>query len=123
MNRLALLLALATPLAAATSDPLAGRVAGKAERCIPLGLLQGPQIVDDHTILYRQSGKRVWRTGPVGNCGQMRPLDTLIVEVYGGQLCANDRYRVLTPGLIIPGPYCRFQPFVPYDKPPTGRTG
>jgi hypothetical protein len=122
MNRLVLLAALALPLAAARSDPLVGYTAGKPEQCVSLSRLQGPEIVDDHTILYRQNGRRIWRTGPVGNCGYMRPFDTLIVDVYGGQLCANDRFRVLSQSTIIPGPYCRFRPFVPYDKP-TGRTG
>lgn len=116
MIRPALLAALALPLAAAASDPLAGRVAGPPAQCIDLGRLTGPQIVDDHTILYRQNGRRVWRTGPVGDCTPMRPFDTLILEVYGGQLCANDRFRVRSPNLIIPSAPCRFQPFVPYDK-------
>ena len=85
---------------------LAGRVPGQAEKCISLSAVQGPQIVDEHTILYRQSGKRVWRTGPVGACPSLRPLETLVVEVWGGQLCRNDRFRVVTPGMSIPSGSC-----------------
>lgn len=96
---------------------LAGRVPGKAENCITLSRVDGPQIVDPHTILYRQSGKRVWRTEPVGACPSLRPLEALVVEVWGGQLCRNDRFRVVTPGLSIPSAYCRFGSFTPYDKP------
>lgn len=114
--RAALLAALALPLAAAKSDPLAGRVAGPPSNCIDLQRVQGPDIVDSHTILYRQSGKRIWRATPVGNCPALRPISTLIVDVYNDQLCRNDRFRVIEPGSIIPSAYCRFGRFVPYDK-------
>ena len=117
--RRALVLAavLAAPIAAAKSDPLAGRLAGPPSECVNLSSLEGPQIVDDHTILYRQSGRRIWRTGPVGPCPSLRPFGVLIVDVYGGQLCRNDRFRVKDPNLSIPSGYCRFSAFVPYDKP------
>jgi hypothetical protein len=107
----------AVPDKDAVTKALAGRVPGQAEDCITLSSNQGPQIVDAQTILYRQSGKRVWRTGPIGACPSLRPLETLVVEVWGGQLCRNDRFRVITPGLSIPSGYCRFDRFTPYDKP------
>jgi hypothetical protein len=117
VSRAALLAALALPLAAAASDLLAGRVAGPPQQCVALSRLSGPEVIDANTILYRESGRRIWRTGAVGHCAVVRPLDTLIVEVYGNQLCANDRFRVVRPGTIIPSASCRFQPFVPFDKP------
>ncbi|WP_235529819.1 hypothetical protein [Sphingomonas sp. Leaf242] len=103
-------------LGAGKSDPLAGRTAGAPVRCIDLQQLNGPEIVDAHTILYRQSGKRIWKTGPVGECPSLRPFDTLIVDVYGGQLCRNDRFRTVSVGMSIPSGYCRFRDFTPYDK-------
>lgn len=121
IRRIAPFAALAVALVAARSDPLAGRVAGPAVDCIELSRTDGPDIVDQGTILYRQSGKRIWRTGPVGTCPSLRPLTTLIVEVYGSQICRNDRFRVLEPGTSIPSAYCRFDRFTPYDKP-TGRS-
>lgn len=116
MIRAALLASLALPLLAAKSDPLAGRVAGKAERCIPLSATQGPQIIDDRTIAYRQSGRRLWVNHPIGPCYRLRQLNTIIIDVYSGQLCRNDRFRVLEIGSTIPGPFCRFGDFVPYDE-------
>jgi hypothetical protein len=113
------LLALALPLMAAKSDPLAGRVAGAPSNCINLSQNNGPSIIDDHTILYTEgAGRRVWKTGPVGRCPSLEPLGTLVVEVYGGQLCRNDRFRVLTPGTRIPSGYCRFTAFTPYTRAP-----
>lgn len=103
-------------LMAARDDPLAGRVAGKPQACLPSINQITPEVIDERTILYRFTGKRVWRTGPVGPCRSLRPLTTLIVEVNGGQLCRNDRFRVLTPGTTIPSAWCRFDSFTPYDR-------
>lgn len=116
MRRLASFSALVLALAAARSDPLAGRVAGPPSECIDINRIQGPDIVDANTIIYRQSGKRLWVTHPVGPCPSLRPLNTLIVDVYNSQLCRNDRFRVLEPGANIPSGYCRFDRFIPYDK-------
>lgn len=106
---------LAAALTAARGDPLAGRTAGPPSNCLDLDLVGGPDIVDAHTILYRQSARRVWRTEPIGACPGMRYGDTLIVELYGRQMCRNDRFRAVHPG-SLPGAVCRFGPFVPYDR-------
>lgn len=100
-------------------DPLAGRVAGESRDCLELSRVQGPDIVDQTTILYRQNRSRIWVTHPVDACPSLRPdFSTLIVEPTGTQLCRNDRFRVRTPNSIIPGPVCRFGRFVAYDLPP-----
>lgn len=103
-------------LLAARDDPLAGRVPGRPVECLDLSRVQGPDIVDSHTILYRQNRRRIWRTGPVGACSPMRTGDTLIVELYSSQICHNDRFRPRAPG-SLPGGQCRFDRFVPYDLP------
>lgn len=113
----AALLALALALTAARDDPLAGRVPGSAVDCIELSRVQGPEIVDARTILYRQSARRVWRTGPVGACAAMRPGDGVVAMIYANRLCRNDRFRVRAPGTLLGGE-CRFGPFTPYDKTP-----
>jgi hypothetical protein len=107
-------------LVAARDDPLAGRTAGPAVDCIDLDFVQGPDIVDRRTILYRQNAGRIWRTGPVDGCGTMRTGDGIIAEVQGRRLCRNDRFRVRTNSVVL-GRICRFGPFVPYDL--KGRSG
>lgn len=111
-----LLLAIAAVGPAKERDPLAGRVAGKPAECISLSHNSSPTIIDRRTILYRESGRRVWRTGPIGECPALRPMNTLIIEVFGNQLCRNDRFRVLEPNAGIPSGVCRFDRFTPYDK-------
>lgn len=113
------LLALALPLTAAKSDPLADRIAGAPADCITLSNTNGPEIIDAHTILYREgAGRTIWKTGPVGACPSLAPLNPLIVDVWGAQLCRNDRFRVVTPGSSIPSGYCRFTQFTPYTRTP-----
>lgn len=103
-------------LTGADRDPLAGRVAGPPQRCISLATVSdGPAIVDAKTILYRQ-GPRLYRTGPRGSCPALRPFNTLIVEVFGNELCSGDHFRVLEPGSTIPSGACLFTEFTPYTK-------
>lgn len=108
---------LAAPSLAADRDPLAGWTAGAPEECIALDRVQGPDIQRDGTIVYRQNRRRLWMTRPVGSCPSLRSPATLIVAVTGSRLCRHDRFRVQQANSIIPGPVCRFGPFVPYDKP------
>ena len=107
----------AAPRQETAESALAGRVAGKPVDCVEQSRLGGPQIIDSKTLIYRESGRRVWRNDLVGECPGLRPMDTLIVDVYGSQLCRNDHFRAISPGDRIPGPYCRFGQFIPYDKP------
>lgn len=94
----------------------AGRTAGTPQRCIDSSQFNGPRIIDARRIAYHQSG-REWVSDLPAACPGLRRDATLIVDVYGGQLCQNDRFRTVYPGQSIPGPYCRFGKFTPYDKP------
>ena len=107
----------AAPAAQREKDPLAGRIAGKAVDCVGQTQLGGPDIVDNRTILYRQSLRRIWRNDLPAACAGLRPNTTLIVEIYGSQLCRNDHFRTRDAGSIIPGPICRLGKFTPYDLP------
>ena len=99
------------------ASALAGRVAGTPVDCVEKTRLDGPQVIDQKTLIYHESGRRIWRNDLIGTCPGLQPTDTLIIDIYGGQLCRNDHFRALTPGLTIPGPYCRLGKFTPYDKP------
>jgi len=111
----------AAPRQETIESALAGRVAGKPVDCVDHSRLDGPQVIDDKTLIYRESGRRIWRNDLIGVCPGLKPMDTLIVDVFGTQLCRNDHFRALTPGLSIPGPYCRLGKFTPYDKPAKGK--
>ncbi len=100
----------------ALNKALAGRVAGEAKDCISVTSSDGPMIIGE-TLLYRD-GRRLWRTEPVGGCPGLDDDKILVVELHGSQLCRNDRFRTLDrSSTLIPGPYCRFGAFTPYEKP------
>lgn len=115
MSRIALAALLPLALTAATSDPLAGRVAGAPQQCIDPRSNTNAVIEEGGRILWRD-GRRWWVATPVGPCPSLRPMNTLIIERWGAQLCRNDRFRVITPGQMIPSAPCRFGDFVPYTK-------
>ena len=96
---------------------IAGRTAGAPQSCIDLSQSNGPQVIDARRIAYHQSGRREWVSDLPEACPGLRRDVTLIVEVYGSQLCENDRFRTISPGQSIPGAYCRFGKFTPFDKP------
>ncbi len=100
----------------ALAKALAGRTAGAPQDCINNNDTDGPQIIGSYTILYKPVGRTVWRNDLAAECPALRPYATLVVEMQGGQLCRNDRFRVLEPGSQIPGGYCVFGKFTPYRK-------
>jgi hypothetical protein len=94
---------------------LAGHVAGKTVECIDPHLAEGPQIVGQHVLLYR-SGGTIWKNDLIGPCPSLRSDSTIISEIYGGQLCRNDRFRTREPGDVIPSAYCRLGNFTEYKS-------
>ena len=97
------------------ADELKGLTPGEPINCISSTSTNGPQVIDKDTILYRQ-GRTVYRNELPAECRGLEPGNTLIIELHGGQVCANDKFRVLEPGQSIPGPYCRMGKFTPYKK-------
>jgi hypothetical protein len=108
-------------LAAAHDDDLAkalaGRTPGTPQACVETSWVDGPQIIDNRTLIYRQTGRRLWRNDLPEACPGLHQDSRLIVELYGSQTCESDRFRPVDPGSRIPGAYCRLGKFVPYDKP------
>ncbi|WP_294236542.1 hypothetical protein [uncultured Sphingomonas sp.] len=115
--RLAAAAALGLTLMAARSDPFAGRVAGPPAQCVDTSVtMSGPSIYDEGTVVINAGGQRMWKAKVRGQCPGLQPFNTLIVERWGSQLCRNDRFRVLQPGMSIPSQWCFFDGFVPYDR-------
>jgi len=97
---------------------LAGHVPGKTSECIDPKFASGPQVIGHDTLLYRQGGT-IWKANVIGPCPALDDDVTVIVDMYGGQLCRNDKFRVLEPNATIPSAYCRlgsFQQYVPVRK-------
>lgn len=97
------------------AEALKGRVAGTPQNCISQAGINGPQIIDARTVLYRD-GPRIWRNELASDCPSLDQDSILVLELHGSQICKNDLLRPIDRGSRIPGPYCRFGQFTPYVK-------
>ena len=101
---------------AAPRDPFAGRVAVATTRCVGDFGDQGLVILDDRTLLYRPTGKTLYRNTLEASCPGLEPDDLLVIERFGSQYCEHDRFRAVHRGSTIPGPFCRLGPFTAYER-------
>lgn len=98
---------------------IAGRVAGAPVPCIDANGAPTPQSIDRRTLIYRQSGRRIWVNHLAQDCPFLRGDPILIVEADGGMLCRGTIFHTL-PRLQegIPSAACVLGDFTPYDRPP-----
>jgi hypothetical protein len=94
---------------------LKDRVAGPAQNCIATNLKDGPQVIGD-SLVYRQAGKRIWRSQVGDRCPFLRDDQIVVTIQYGSQVCRNDRFRLVSRGSNFVSGDCTFGDFVPYDK-------
>lgn len=92
---------------------LSGHVEGKSVECIDPKMVDGPQIIDHTALLYRRAGT-IYKAKIIGPCPSLEEGNTVINDIYGGQLCRNDKFRLLAPGEHIPSAYCRLGGFTEY---------
>lgn len=97
---------------------LGGKIAGAPQRCISnFDRLQTIRVSDD-TLLYRSSGKLVYRNDLKGSCpGLARDSDIMVVRQFGTSTCEGDFFHLVDRTSGIRGPTCVFGEFVPYRKP------
>ena len=93
---------------------LAGKVAGKAEKCLPTYRSNDMTIIDDDTVLFRD-GRTVYVNQPLGGCQSLsRSGSALVTRNMGPQLCRGDLATVVdnTSGMTLGA--CSLGDFVPY---------
>lgn len=100
---------------AALVKETAGRIAGPAKSCVSTISSENLRVLDPMTLAYG-TGTTVYINHLPGPCPGLGQLNTLIVEVQGGQYCRGDRVRGNEPGSIIPGPACNLGDWVPYRR-------
>lgn len=102
---------------------LGGKQAGERIRCLPAGAqnLQTIRVSDD-ILLYRQSGRVVYRNDLRGGCpGLSRDDDIMVFRNIGGQTCAGDIFTLVDRTSGIHGGACVLGDFTPYRAPRDGR--
>jgi Family of unknown function (DUF6491) len=108
-----------TPKQTALLDKqLGGKVAGEPVNCLNSNSRSYQTIrVSDDIILYRASGKLVYRNTLKGSCpGLARDNDIMVIRSHGTGTCQGDFFHLVDRASGIRGPTCVFGEFVPYRK-------
>ena len=93
---------------------LSGKVAGKAEKCLPTYRSNDMTIIDDATILFRD-GRTVYVNHPLGDCMNLdRSGSALVTRNVGPQLCRGDLATVVDNSSGMSLGACSLGDFVPY---------
>lgn len=96
---------------------LEGKVAGAPVNCISDFNADDMVRVSDNILLYRVSGRLVYKNTLRSSCrGLARDTDIVVTEQFGGQKCRGDLVRLVDRTSGIPGPVCSLGEFVPYRK-------
>jgi hypothetical protein len=96
---------------------MAGKVPGKAEKCLPTYRSSDMTVIDDDTILFRD-GRTVYVNNPPGGCMNLHQSGrALVTRNFGPQLCRGDLATVVdnTSGITVGS--CSLGDFVPYRRP------
>lgn len=98
---------------------LAGKSPGAPRTCLPAHRSSANMvIIDDDTVLFRDGGRRIWRTEMRGPCGLLGSGHyTLVSRSFGGQgPCGGDIVQLvdLTSGMTVGS--CVWGDFVPYTR-------
>ena len=97
---------------------LAGKVPGKAEKCLPLQRSNDMEVIDDDTILYRD-GRTTYVNQPLGSCNLLgRGSYALVTRSQGSQLCRGDIANVVDASTGVTVGSCALGDFVPYRPAP-----
>lgn len=101
---------------------LGGKVAGEPVNCLNSNSRSYQTIrVSDDMLLYRASGKLVYRNTLKGSCpGLARDNDVMVIRSYGTGTCKGDFFHLVDRSSGIRGPTCVFGEFVPYRKADAG---
>ena len=99
---------------------LNGKVAGKPVNCISDFNTHNTIRVSDDILLYRVSGRLVYRNNLRSSCpGLARDTDIIVSEQFGGQKCRGDLLRLVDRTSGMTGGVCSLGEFVPYRAPKT----
>jgi hypothetical protein len=103
-------------------ENLGGKEAGEPVRCLPASAAGLQTIrVSDNILLYRQSGRVVYRNDLRGGCpGLSRDDDILVFRVHGSTACRGDIFTLVDRTSGIRGGACVLGDFTPYRAPRDG---
>lgn len=99
---------------------LGGKVAGRPVSCIPSSTNTNTIRVSDSVLLYRTSGRLVYKNDLRQSCpGLARDNDIIVSQTSGTGPCRGDIIRLVDRTSGIGGPSCVLGEFTPYRTPPS----
>ena len=103
--------------AARLEAALEGKVAGEPVNCVSRYPGSSLTAVSESVLLYRVSGRLIYRNDLIGSCTGLGRGDTLIIKPTGSQYCRGDiaRSADLVTGSVTGG--CALGSFTPYRTP------
>ncbi|GLV23838.1 hypothetical protein [Sphingobium sp. Cam5-1] len=103
--------------AARLEAALEGKVAGEPVSCVSRYPGASLTAVSESVLLYRVSGRLIYRNDLIGSCTGLGRGDTLIIKPTGSQYCRGDiaRSADLVTGSVTGG--CALGSFTPYRTP------
>ncbi|KFG89901.1 hypothetical protein BV98_002316 [Sphingobium herbicidovorans NBRC 16415] len=103
--------------AARLEAALEGKVAGEPVSCVNRYPQASLTAINESVLLYRVSGRLVYRNDLIGSCTGLGRGDTLVIRPTGSQYCRGDiaRSADLVTGSITGG--CALGSFTPYRSP------
>ena len=103
--------------AARLEAALKGKVAGEPVSCVSRYPGASLTAVSESVLLYRVSGRLIYRNDLIGSCTGLGRGDTLIIKPTGSQYCRGDiaRSADLVTGSVTGG--CALGSFTPYRTP------
>lgn len=96
---------------------LAGKVAGEKTSCVSRSSQSNLTAISSSVLLYRVSGRLIYRNDLIGSCSGLSRGDTLIIRTWGSQYCRGD---MLTSANLMTGMVtgnCALGDFTPYREP------
>jgi hypothetical protein len=95
----------------------AGKVAGQPMSCLPHYRTNDMRVINDNTVVFRESASRVYINHMNGGCGNLSNGNTLVTRTTQTSLCRGDIAEVIDPlnGMTVGG--CSFGDFIPYARP------
>ncbi|MEO7602001.1 MAG: hypothetical protein ABIS39_01880 [Sphingomicrobium sp.] len=96
-----------------------GKVAGPVANCLPAFNAGDMRVIDDNTIVFRQSANRVYVANLQGGCPYLGRGGYAMVtrQVGGSGLCRGDIAQVVDTGSGMSVGSCVFDGFTPYKTP------
>lgn len=113
-----LLVAGGTAASSAKKDPMPVRSVGEPVSCVNLSQIRSTKVIDNSTIDFHMSGKKIYRNSLPQSCPGLKFEDRFSYRTSISQLCSVDIVRVLHDqgGQLIEGAGCGLGKFQPVER-------